>query len=114
MLANPALKSVYGVDLLGATETSLEKVNTLWESRALSEWQDIRNEFGATDVLVWSENRLQLPQIASDDQFALYHIPASIGGVSEVLRSTATPKPSIFLRPLNMSAALGGVPEDHE
>ena len=113
-LANPALKGVYGIDLLGATEASLKKVNTLWESRALSEWQDIREKFGATDVLVWSDYRLQLPRTASDDRFALYHIPESIGGASDVLRLTATPTPSIFLRPPDMSAALGGVLEERE
>ena len=48
---------------------------TLWENRTRAEWQDIRREFGVTDILTDSGWRLHLPVIARSDDYMLYGIP---------------------------------------
>ena len=102
-LANPALKSVYGVDLLTTTPITLMKTDALWESRTLTEWQALRRDFGATDVLVSSDNELQLPHTVRDEQFALYHIPASTEQDTAVRQLAALSTPWVLVEPPDTS-----------
>jgi hypothetical protein len=79
---NHILRRVYGVDLLAAPrgviyagELDPRLYRGLWERRTVAEWQDLRREFGVTEVLADADWRLALPQAASDGNLALFPIP---------------------------------------
>ena len=78
------LQYVYGVDLLnppadiahlqpGRLLTTTGK--SLWESRGPQEWSALGKQFGFTNLLCYPDWRLQLPEVAHDDQYALYAVP---------------------------------------
>ena len=46
-----------------------------WQARPLSEWQTIKNEFGATSVIVRDDWELSLTKLAACDGLILYRIP---------------------------------------
>lgn len=54
------------------------RVKQTWESRDAAGWQAIRREFGATEVVTLADWRLQLPEAARNEEFALYRIPAGM------------------------------------
>lgn len=76
VLGNTILRDVYGIDLLGHRLADGFNTDAIWEARTPDEWQNVRAEFGVTEVLVASQSTLQLPEAARDSQFALYRIPA--------------------------------------
>jgi hypothetical protein len=81
---NEILKKVYGLDLFAPPpEEERNKAvisyahQALWEGWTTKKWEDIRDEFGVTDVLVPSTWDLQLPKITTDEEekLSLYSIP---------------------------------------
>ncbi len=82
---NNILKKVYGLDLLiplpedipyprgGNIPAKLHK--RLWEKRTIEEWQEIRKEFGVTDILTKTGWNLLLPVVAEENEKILYEIP---------------------------------------
>ncbi|MBN2591416.1 MAG: hypothetical protein JXA96_16240 [Sedimentisphaerales bacterium] len=76
------LKKVYGVDLMipppikyQHLDIPFELYQAIWENRTLEQWQDIREEFGVSDILVTSDVVLSLPVIAENSKGILYGIP---------------------------------------
>ncbi|MCP4351356.1 MAG: hypothetical protein GY795_38310 [Desulfobacterales bacterium] len=86
-ILNNMLKKVYGFDLLiplpeylprprsGGIPSILHK--TLWEKRTIEEWQEIRKEFGVTDILTKTDWNLLLPIVAEENEKILYEIPVN-------------------------------------
>lgn len=81
---NRVLKGVYGIDLLDPPEDIKRhrpgallpnSSRQLWESRSSEEWQVIRSEFGATEVLASADWELDLPVVVRNGRYALYRIP---------------------------------------
>lgn len=81
--AENILKKVYGIDFLNppleilnhGRELPPEKIKPLWETRTLKEWQIIKEEFNAMDVITQSDWQLNLPKIAENKEYILYTIP---------------------------------------
>jgi hypothetical protein len=76
------LREAYGVDFFqppaGALHTAripVEPVKTLWQGRSEEEWRAVRARFRASEVLVASDWRLRLPELARGAGFALYRLP---------------------------------------
>lgn len=74
---------VYGIDFLNPPEDLIRKsernipeenVKRLWEKRSFSEWQKIGKIFNFKDVIVKADWKLNLPFVASDENFTLYTI----------------------------------------
>lgn len=81
---NRVLQQVYGVDLLKPPEEIRrarpgallrETGKALWEARTPKQWEAIGSQFGTTNIMCYSDWKLQLPEIARDNEFALYRIP---------------------------------------
>lgn len=80
------LQQVYGVDLFNPPEEIKnirpgallpETGKTLWESRTREEWDQIRKQFGVTQVLTYANWSLKLPEVIRNKEFVLYRIPES-------------------------------------
>jgi len=78
---NHILKQVYGVDIFNPPEDtwrsgglSRESGKDLWESRTQEQWIILSRQFGFTDILTWSDWRLQLPVVIRNSNFILYSI----------------------------------------
>ncbi len=78
------LDRVYGIDLFNPPDEIKqarpggllpESGRAAWEARSIPEWQEIAGEFGAWDLLAYGDWRLQLPEIARNEEFTLYEIP---------------------------------------
>lgn len=84
-ILNNILKKIYGVSLLNAPPDAYrnkaiipsELYRDLWEKRTVKEWQEIRKEFGACDVLTKPDWKLLLPVVFKDERMVLYEIPAN-------------------------------------
>ena len=80
---NNIFQKVYGVDYLNPPPEVVETgrnlpasfVKELWEKRSLGEWQKIKKEFKAADIVVKSDWQLNLPLISTGHGLALYFIP---------------------------------------
>jgi hypothetical protein len=68
-----SMRSVYDVEIEGGNGG--REMDEKWPERTLARWQDIRAEFGVTDVLVYSRVALQLPLVARGEPISLYTIP---------------------------------------
>jgi hypothetical protein len=82
LIFNNILKKIYGVDLLipppkhyQHREIPLELYKVLWEKRTVEQWQEIRDEFGVTDILTKTDWTLSLPVAAKSSDAILYQIP---------------------------------------
>jgi len=78
------LDRVYGIDLFAPPDDIRdrrpgallpESARELWESRTPSQWRAVAQEFNAHQILTYGDWTLQLPEIARNDQFALFEIP---------------------------------------
>lgn len=65
------LRDVYGIDLR-KPPAGEKPARAMWERRTADEWHVIGEKFGATEVLVRTEWRLQLRKIAEGGGLALY------------------------------------------
>ena len=80
---NRILNRIYAADLREPAPRAVDPHGSippamhreLWEARTTAEWQDIRREFGVTDVLTTTNFVLQLPVVLRDDRGTLYEIP---------------------------------------
>ncbi|HTY16905.1 MAG TPA: hypothetical protein VMH82_04165 [Myxococcota bacterium] len=78
------LRDVYAVDYFDPPPQARNRavlpeqpVRSAWEGRSAEGWTELRTRFGASDVLVPSTWRLQLPEVARSDRYALYRIEAA-------------------------------------
>jgi hypothetical protein len=76
------LKEVYGVDFfapprlaLRTATIPLEPVKQVWESRSEKAWKLIRQKYGVTEVLTYSDWKLELPLISNSGNLSSYEIP---------------------------------------
>lgn len=76
------LKKVYGIDLFylppkkrEQSTISPEVHKPLWESRDRQLWTAIAKEFAVSDILTYSDWRLDLPETVRNEKYVLYHIP---------------------------------------
>jgi hypothetical protein len=65
------LKRVYGVPFFHLPL----RERAHWQGRAPQEWAEIGAEFQVTQVITEADWRLQLPEVARNDLYALYSIP---------------------------------------
>jgi hypothetical protein len=84
LIFNNILKKIYGVDLLiplpeqdRHQEMPSKLYKVLWEKRTVEQWQEMRNEFGVTDILTATNWTLSLPVAAKSSDAILYQIPAA-------------------------------------
>ena len=76
---NDILRGVYGVDLFKPPHDRNVQVpgrfyKELWERRTIEEWREIREKFGATDVLAKADWKLSLPVAVGNETMTLYEI----------------------------------------
>lgn len=80
---NRILKRIYGIDFLNPPkdikesrrgELLRETGKLLWEARTQEQWDKISREFGITNILCYSDWKLQLPEIIRNNNFVLYSI----------------------------------------
>ncbi len=81
---NEILREVYGEDLLRPRPTGWERCGglmpgsgrKLWAERTPEEWLKLARRFGFTDVVTYADWTLQLPRVALDKRYAVFHIPS--------------------------------------
>ena len=77
--ADTILRRVYGIDSFHDVPDYsgglwFDAGKALWEGRTAAEWDDIAREFGVTDILTYSDWRLDLPAIARNTNYILYRV----------------------------------------
>jgi hypothetical protein len=82
------LTGVYGVNLFEPPEEIKQDPHgtlpknagrEIWERRSEADWQQLRKEFGVTQVITQPDWRLRLPVEAESESLKLYDIPAMAG-----------------------------------
>ncbi|MBI4641848.1 MAG: hypothetical protein HY731_14250 [Candidatus Tectomicrobia bacterium] len=78
---NRILREVYGIDLFDPPEEAKgggripRMINkTLWESRTPEQWKEIKKHFGVTDIMMYADWHLKLPEVIRNQEFVLYRI----------------------------------------
>jgi hypothetical protein len=76
------LREVYGINFFHPPWQAIhnarmpeELVRTLWEGRTPKEWEAIGARFEVSEALVRSDWKLELPELARGDGYALYQLP---------------------------------------
>ena len=84
-VAYNVLRMVYGIDIGKPDRRSFRRGVVprnfeleLWHNRSLEQWQELRHTLSITSVLAFANHKLQLPEIARDDNLVLYEIPGPV------------------------------------
>ncbi len=80
---NRIFQGVYGIDFLNPPEESLatglnipsKMIKVLWEARTQEGWLKVKEDFSLSDVVVFADWKLRLPEVARNSRFVLYKIP---------------------------------------